>query len=78
MAEPRRYTEAEIERARKELTRRYRVDATEYEAIWYLRDVHEPGWRERLADYPADVLVRDLVFGPGQPLGGREAAKERP
>jgi hypothetical protein len=40
------------------------VDATDYEAIWYLRDQHEPGWRERRDEYPPDVLVRDLVFGP--------------
>jgi hypothetical protein len=50
------YTDAEIDVARRELTRRYKVDATDYEAVWLLRDRHEPGWRER-KDRPPDRLL---------------------
>lgn len=59
---PRVYTDSEIEKARKVLSRRYKIDATDYEAIWYLRDQHEPDWRERQDQYPSDVLVSDFVM----------------
>lgn len=60
IAQWRVYTEREVEAARRVLTRRYKVDATEYEAIWFLRDQHEPGWRYR-KDIPADRLVNCLT-----------------
>ena len=43
----RRYTMAEITDAQKRMKRRYHCDMTEEEAVWFLRDQHEAGWRER-------------------------------
>jgi hypothetical protein len=54
------YTQAEIDAAARQLKRRYKVDATDYEAIWFLRDQHEPGWRSR-SDKPVDKLVECLT-----------------
>ena len=52
----RTYTRDEIDAAAKRLKRRYKVDATDYEAVWLLRDENEPGWRER-KDKPRDRMV---------------------
>jgi hypothetical protein len=61
MPEWRVYSDAEIEAARRSLKRTYGgADFTDYEAVWCLRDTHEPGWRDR-PDRPADRLVECLT-----------------
>ena len=56
----RSYTPAEVEIAARYLKRRYKVDILDYEAIWWLRDQHEPGWRDR-RDKPPDKMVECLT-----------------
>jgi hypothetical protein len=60
------YTDEEIEAAQRVLKRRFRMDILEAEAIWYLRDQHEPGWRHRKGR-PDDKFVYCLTSAGSEP-----------